>query len=367
MKRTFVLACFLALTALLSTAVAQSQPGRQAPGKPMFTAIRRGNPAQALQAAAAGTNVPMWSGSFTYQGTTYPFTMAGADPTITNHGTNIPLIIIPVRFKFGSTIISPTQTACNDTRTALYRVQNSPLLKNFPFVSGTTNLSTTQYIDAYQRANFWNSVSTVSPEYHVRFSPISTKPVQTITVPPGVGGILGTFCGTKKVGGVDINFFDAIANNLLTTLAIPPTSLPVFLDYDVFWTSGGCCILGYHSATLTNQTYAVASYSDPGIFSVPIQDIHALSHELGEWMDDPLINNATPAWGNIGQVTGCQNNLENGDPLTGTAFTATLNGFTYHPQELVFYSWFSRDVPSIAVNGWYSFKGTFLTPAAACP
>jgi hypothetical protein len=204
-KRRFVLVSLFALATLLSTAIGQNQSVKQAPGKPMFTAIRRGNPAQAIRTAAAGTNVPLWSSSFTYQGTTYPFTMVGADPTITNHGTNVPLVIIPVRFKFGTTIISPTQTACNDTRTALYRVQNSPLLKNFPFVSGTTNVGTTQYIDAYQRANFWNSVSSVSPEYHVRFSPISTKPVQTIVVPPGVGGILGTFCGTKKVGGVDIN------------------------------------------------------------------------------------------------------------------------------------------------------------------
>lgn len=163
MKRTLVLVCLFALTALLSTAVGQNQSAKQAPGKPMFTAIRRGHPAQALQAAAAGANVPMWSSSFSYQGTTYPFTMVGADPTITNHGTNVPLVIVPVIFKFGTTTISPSQIACADTRSALYRVTNSPLLKNFPFVSGTTNVGTTQYIDAYQRANFWNSVSTVSP------------------------------------------------------------------------------------------------------------------------------------------------------------------------------------------------------------
>ena len=273
-----------------------------------------------------------------------------------------------MKFKFGSVAISPGQVACGDTKGAQFRVLNSPLLKNFPFVSGTTNVGTPQYIDAFQRASFWNSVGSVNTNYHVRFAPVSTKPVQTIVVPAGVGHILGTFCGRQKVGAADINFFDTVAQTLITRLAIPPTSLALFLDYDVFLTSaGGCCILGYHSATLSNQTYAFAAYSDPGIFSVPIQDVHALSHELGEWMDDPLVNNATPVWGNIGQVTGCQSNLEVGDPLTGTAFTATLNGFTYHPQELVFLSWFSRDVPSIAVNGFYSFNGTFTTPAAACP
>jgi hypothetical protein len=205
-KRTFVLA---SIVVSITLATALGQTARQAPGKPMFTAIRRGNPAQAMQAAAAGANVPLWSSSFNYLGTNYPFTMVGTDPSTTNVTTNIPLVIIPIKFKFGSVAIAPGQTACNDTKTAMYRVKNSPLLKNFAFVEGTTNVGTTQYIDAFQRANFWNSVGSVSPNYHVKFSPVSTKTVQTIVVPPGVGGILGTFCGTKKVGTVDINFFDS--------------------------------------------------------------------------------------------------------------------------------------------------------------
>jgi hypothetical protein len=68
-------------------------------------------------------------------------------------------------------------------------------------------------------------------------------------------------------------------------------------------------------------------------------------------------------------VSGCQGNLENGDPLSGTEFPALLasNGFTYHPQELAFFSWFYRQVPSIGVNAWYSDNGTFASDAgAAC-
>jgi hypothetical protein len=141
----------------------------------------------------------------------------------------------------------------------------------------------------------------------------------------------------------------------------------LFLSYNTFETSGGsCCILGYHGVNSANHTYAVAAYSDPGIFNVPIQDIHALSHEIGEWMDDPFGNNPTPAWGHVGQVSGCQNNLEDGDPVTGIAFTVTLNGFTYHPENLVFFSWFAHQSPSIAVNHWYTFLNTFSTFAAAC-
>ena len=61
---------------------------------------------------------------------------------------------------------------------------------------------------------------------------------------------------------------------------------------------------------------------------------------------------------------GCQNNLEVGDPLTGTApiSIAASNGFTYRLQELAFFSWF-YGAPSIGVNGWFSNNGTFLNDA----
>jgi hypothetical protein len=40
-------------------------------------------------------------------------------------------------------------------------------------------------------------------------------------------------------------------------------------------------------------------------------------------------------------VAVCQNNLEVGDPLSGTNFSPIggRNGFTYHLQELWFFSW----------------------------
>ena len=63
-------------------------------------------------------------------------------------------------------------------------------------------------------------------------------------------------------------------------------------------------------------------------------------------MDDPLVNNATPPWGHIGQVSGCQANLENGDPLSGTIIPISMNGFTFHPQELAFSSWFYPGSPN---------------------
>lgn len=368
---------FLCLALLVGTGFAQKftklqvVQGKSAyiPGaQPMFAVIPR--VAGAPAAAAPDVQVPIWTGTFSFGGSTFTYHMVGTDPSAGSATTNIPLVIIPIKFKFtDGTTLSATQTVCGDVKNTNFRVKNSPLIKKAAFTPGGTNVGTTQYMDAFQRANFWKIVSSSAPNYHVMFKPIQMKPVQTINV--GANGF--TVAGPcARIGEVDINFFDNIAMGLLTSLSIPANTLPLFLDYNTFLTSGGCCILGYHSTNNAGtQAYAVAAYSDPGIFGVPIQDIHALSHEMGEWMDDPLIPsvNIVPAWGHVGQVGGCQGNLEVGDPVTGNAFTVAMGGtfpFTYHPEDLVFLPWFARITPSTSVNGWFTFLNGFSAPQAVC-
>jgi len=85
-------------------------------------------------------------------------------------------------------------------------------------------------------------------------------------------------------------------------------------------------------------------------------------------VNDPYGDNQVPPWGHTGQQPGCQENLEVGDPLTGTSMPPVTmpNGYTYDLQELAFFSWFFGG-QSIGVNGWYSNNGTFLTDAGpAC-
>ncbi len=153
---------------------------------------------------------------------------------------------------------------------------------------------------------------------------------------------------------------------------VKTTQLPVFLFYNVVMTQGGgCCIIGYHSAFQASagvQTYATTDYVEKGLFSGPLTDVYAASHEAGEWINDPFVNNATPAWGHVGQVSGCQNNLEVGDPLSGTKAVSVKmpNGVTYHNQELAFRDWFYR-TKSVGLNGWFSSRGTFKKNAGpAC-
>jgi hypothetical protein len=110
-------------------------------------------------------------------------------------------------------------------------------------------------------------------------------------------------------GLVDINYFDTQAHTLLTNLGITPNQFPIFLTYDVYLTQHhSCCIGGYHSSTGSTsapQSYAHATYVDhTGSFA---QDVSALSHEVGEWADDPLVVNIN------GNNTPC-GILENGDP-----------------------------------------------------
>ena len=94
-----------------------------------------------------------------------------------------------------------------------------------------------------------------------------------------------------------------------------------------------------------------------GAFS---QDVSALSHEIGEWADDPLVVNIS------GNNTPC-GILENGDPLEGNpnygAYRYVLHGFTYNLQDLVTLPYFGAP-PSTTVNDWLSFQGESL---CACP
>jgi hypothetical protein len=87
------------------------------------------------------------------------------------------------------------------------------------------------------------------------------------------------------------------------------------------------------------------------------QDVSALTHEVGEWADDPLINQPN------GNQTPC-GILENGDPLEGLSnfggVPYVLHGFTFNLQDLVTLPYFGAP-PSTSVNGFFTFQGKALT------
>jgi hypothetical protein len=253
----------------------------------------------------------------------------------------------------------------------------SPIYQAASFTFGHTLVGKTQYIDAFQRGNFWSLVAHTG--YHTLINPVVMKPVTInidanngLAIPPSLFGSCG------PLGIVNINTMDPIfTGQLLPQLAaqgVDSTQFPIFLMYNVVMSIGNpnnlnkCCVLGFHGATGTPiQTFSPLDFDTTGLFGPTTNDTSVMSHEVGEWMDDPFGNNPTPAWGHVGQVGGCQNNLEVGDPLSGTLINNVTgaNGFTYHLQELAFFSWF-YGAPSIAVNGWYSDNNTFTAPQPVC-
>lgn len=351
-------------------ASAQTERARFLYGEGGSASYLRIKPSFAVKGLPAGGTIPMWNSSFSVSGTTYSYIMVGTNPATGSRTSTIPTVIVPVKFVFSDgTTLDPTLPVFGSALSAVQATTQSPVFQAYPFSSGPTPVGTTQYVDAFQRGNFWSNVTTTSPDYHVLLGTPTIAPTQTITVPKLFGK---TVAGPgSRIGEVSITYFQRWLNSAVTSVpGISPTNLPLFLTYNTFFTQGGgCCILGFHTAlgsSTSPQTVSVAAYSDPGIFSVPIQDIHALSHEIGEWMDDPLINNATPGWSAGQSGSSCQKNLEVGDPVTGIAFEVTMNGTTYHPEDLVFLPWFARQSPSSSVNGWYTFLNSFTAPPPVC-
>jgi hypothetical protein len=212
--------------------------------------------------------------------------------------------------------------------------------------------------------------------------------------------------------------------NLTNSLGyVDPTHLPIFLTNDVVnfigTNPGNCCVIGFHGAGpvpshTSNgpmngngdqpvQTWAWASWTSPGFFARAnggtawaLQDIHALSHEISEWADDPFINNFVEPW-SIPVVPGapCSNVLETGDPVVAIGFAKGTNTFEqgpnpngtqsadgfYHPEDEVHLPWFMQLAPNLVSEptqtattniGRYTFMGTLnpfaaFTHPATCP
>ena len=328
----------------------------------------------------------------TYTGTMVGTTPFGADfPSTTVNTVLIPVILttntIAVKItkgnvittKHGTTTFDPTvaQDAClrapNDVPLTL--MEQSPIFRSEPFSFGPTNVGTTQYADAFQRANFWKFVGGTG--YHTLLSsPNVLAPVSlSISGNQGLALPAAAFGGCAPLAIVDVNVMSRqIFNQVLESAGVNSSQLPILLFYNtVMSTQAGdlkhCCILGFHAAVTQQpqakvQTYAFIDFDQSGAFGPSVSDTVTAAHEVGEWMDDPFGNNPTPAWGNTGQVVGaCQSNLEVGDPLTANVPGVTgANGFTYNLQELAFFSWF-YGTPSIAANGWFSNNNTFTTDA----
>ena len=290
-----------------------------------------------------------WQGNFTYNNHQYNYVMVGNNPA-NGSSTAVTTYIIPVKLVLSDgSVWDPTS---GGPLGPLGRTALSPIFdKTTDYVQGGVDLGATQYEDAFQRGNFWSQVSASNPNYHVLLggpsAHVTVLPIQTLNVPSQYGHQGAPF--GHQVAEVSINWIDGQFISMISQLhQIQPNTFPIFMTYDTYLTQGGCCIGGYHSEEGSGQTYAHFTYIDhPGDFS---QDVSALSHEVGEWLDDPLTNG--------GNSTPC-GILEVGDPLETTnnygSTHYTLHNFTYNLQDLTFIGYFGAPL-STSVNSWYTFQ-----------
>src|SRR5436190_4881711 len=159
--------------------------------------------------AANSSTIPYWSDSFAYQGLNFSYRMVGTDPKKGSTTTVIPTEIIPLRFVFADGSVFDASTDIIDGQTPIQGMVNSPVFQNHDFVLGGTDVGNTQYADAFQRANFWNSVSTRSPNYHVLLSQPTILPTQTIIVPADKGEVVTDPVTLHRYGVVDSYYLDA--------------------------------------------------------------------------------------------------------------------------------------------------------------
>jgi len=338
-----------------------------------------------------GTTVPstLYSVTAGQDGNSYNFYVVGGNVTSGSSTTNITTLVIPVVVTFAATGDSydprSQNSSCGETQSALSGTLNGPIFKKRPWNEGRTAVGSTQYTDAQIREELWTYTNPhgSSPNYHV-FLNASSPGAFGASIPSSLGAEINT--GTcNALGEVDFNAWDSFVQGTLipdavSDFGLTSSMLPVFLLKNVVLTQNSgssCCILGYHNAFNTNgntQTYSTSDYVTDGEFG-STQDLAPTSHEIAEWANDPFVTvtgpggegNPTPSWGHIGQVSGCQSNLEVGDPLSGTVVTilpTRPGGQTYHVQELAFLGWFYDS--NLGVNGVYSTKGTFTSGATLC-
>ena len=289
-----------------------------------------------------------------------------------------------LRFVLGNPLIS-TVTQFVDP------VLGSPMFANASYGSSP---KPTQFFDAIMRAEY---AKQAKPDWHTLLAPralpsVTLKISQTATCPsgPNFAGCNyvfalnddGTCCAFILLNdpAFENGLFNVIVNDIESG-AITTKDISSFLFPNTFLFLGDvtqCCVGGFHTFAFdpTVQPEPVwvfnfSSWLSPDIFP-PAADVTATSHEIAETFNDPFVvsdgvHNLTPWW--LAPNGVCQDGLEVGDVIEGlpnSSFVITLEGFTYHPQNVALQQWFKFEKPSDALGGAYSYPDpTVLTGPSA--
>lgn len=325
--------------------------------------------------------IPHWSDSFTYNGLVYNYTMVGTDPKRGSATTVVPTVLIPLRFIFADGNVFDATTDIVEGQTPVQGIINSPIFQNYDFNRTGVNVGNTQWGDAFQRANFWNSVSTRSPNYHVLLEQPTVLPVQTVNVPYGsFDYYYDPVLGPEPL--VDTQLLLDLTNPLLIAAHVSPDTLPIIVWGQVRGTTepdsqgfhGITSLTGNDIQTVIAITYYPGFFVQfPNVSGVFSQDIYILSHEIIEWMDNPFGSSLTPGWdipflspadARCDSTPLASDRMEVADPVN-LFFESDIplpgGTFTYHVTDAVFIDWFTRSPRSRSYNGQYDMFEIGLT------
>jgi hypothetical protein len=313
---------------------------------------------------------PHFSSSFSYGGQTFPYTMVGYPPS-SGRSSTLRAVIIPLRMHF----VYFEQDAVFDPGKAVHNIVKSPMFQDARFVNGVG-----QFGDMLQRTTFWNAMDP-QRRWHVRMDRPRVAGTVDVLVEPDIGELfqLGDTPDTI-LGNIRFGAMDSIIHTILQFVDVQPDEVPIFVTYNVFADA-----LGYHDAftvgkddgTDVLQTLIYTSWLEGDVVGDLLADVSTFNHELGEWLNDPYVNNVVPTWlyPPLNATCSFNNLLEVGDPQgNGPEYylfpTVPIrsNGYTYHLQDLVMLPWFTGEVPSTAQNGWYDYPDTtqITTPFQPC-
>lgn len=342
--------------------------------QPRFQSATKISPrtlAAVLQQRAA--TVPHFSGSFSAEGKTFPYTLVGTSPR-TGGTTQIPTQIIAISLLFEGVLDQDGEPIVLDPGPVLNRVQGSPNFRPYSYQTGLT-----QFADAVQRAQFFK---VMNPDWHTLLgAPEMLMPV-TIDVQSGMAKVYRNRSTGATYAVVDTRFFLSQLNTIVQLERLRPDALVMIVTNNVFLAPQGdvkqCCLLGFHTAFASGpagrmqqvQTLVWASWVDQGLFGNSIGDVTPLSHEISEWMNNPFGNNVVPAWQPLGTSAACQTNLETADPVAAVpnaGFSVNIDGFTFHPQTEVLLPWFTRQGTLDSIDGAFSFPDESLVTEASRP
>jgi hypothetical protein len=314
----------------------------------------------------------------------YPYAMVGQNPAA-GGTTSVNTEIIPLasELDFGGVpiyVFDPSgllvPPADQDTDTNL--LLQSPLFDASTTYPGPP-AQTGQVVDTAQRTEFrttaaanWHTVMNAAPGPFVWLQFLEFN-----------NGDWTTLCCDPNGNQVPVFNINTISNNFAFILSYPGETagttnnvVPVFLtDYlTAFDPSGGCCILGYHTAqpgvfdpagilVWTWGTY-IPHNLDQGLLN-PFggnfgSDSMVLSHEISELFNDPFVNTNVSPWVD-GSVSFGQANLETGDTIEAMApadviynvpLNTTTGPYTYTLQNVSTLEWFTRNPFNGGIYSW---------------